>query len=166
MEDNIFLLTELPASTEDVATLEARHHFLLPDDYRSHLLSTNGGFPKKRTFLKPDEEGQPVAYTLNKFYSVGTGSMTVEESLRLAGGDLHDDLVPFSNEAGGDFFCLSVGPEDYGSVYYISHEFYKPPKRKERKQPRQYGKGVTLLSASFSEFMNALVRVEDEDEDD
>ena len=81
----------------------------------------------------------------------------MEDALQSLRDQLHADLVPFGEESGGDQFVLSVGPEDYGSVYYISHEFYKPPKRNEMKQSRQYGKGVSFLAPSFTAFLNGLV---------
>lgn len=112
--------------------------------------------------MQVDDDGESIASDVSDFKSVRHGKGTVERSLESLHSELHNDLVPFAKDGGGDLFVLSVGPEDYGSVYYIGHEFYKPPKRKDMKQPRQYGKGVSFLSPSFTAFMEGLVNVPEE----
>lgn len=164
MPTPVFIGTEEPAVLADLQAIEATYGFVLPADYKEHILAYNGGWPKdENTFLQVGERGQAVARVLSDMKSVKYGDTTLERSLRSLRGDLHDDLVPIGTDAGGDLFCLSVGPEDYSAVYYISHEFYKPPKRKEMKQPRQYGKGVSFLAASFTDFLNGLVVQEEND---
>ena len=155
----IFAGTEEPATPSDIEAVEEEYNFALPDDYKAHLLLHNGGWPKERdTFMQPDEAGgDPIARTISDFYSIKHGDETLEDALEDLADQLHPNLVPFGSETGGDQFLLSVGPEDYGSVYYISHEFYTPPKRKEMKQPRQYGKGVSFLAPSFTAFLDGLV---------
>lgn len=159
MEANLFKGTEEPATSADIEAIEQEYGFTLPDDYKAHLLTHNGGWPTRTTFLQPDpdEPGEFIAREVSEFASVGSGENTLEDNLNLLGADLHDHLVVFADEGGGDLFCLSVGPEDYGSVYYIAHESYKPPKRKEMDQPRQYGKGVHFLAPSFTAFLEGLV---------
>lgn len=156
MEPNPFIGTEAPAAPADLAAIEAKYGFLLPEDFKKHVLRFNGGWPKRTTFIQV-AEGDRIQRSVSEFNPIKHGENTLEESLRLLRGDLHDDLVPFADEAGGDVFCLSVGPEDYGSVYYIGHEFYTPPKRKEMRVPRQYGKGVSFLAPSFTAFLEGLV---------
>jgi hypothetical protein len=159
----VFISTEEPAVLADLQAIEATYGFVLPVDYKEHLLTYNGGWPKdENTFLQVGEGGQPIARVLSDMKSVKHGDTTLERSLRSLRKDLHDDLVPFGTDTGGDLFCLSVGSEDYGAVYYISHEFYQPPKRKERKQPRQYGKGVFFLAAYFTNFLHGLLVREEE----
>ena len=164
MPTPVFIGTEEPALLADLQAIEATYGFVLPADYKKHILAYNGGWPKdENTFLQVREGEQPIARVLSDMKSVKHGDTTLERSLRSLRGDLHDDLIPFGTDAGGDLFCLSIGPEDYGSVYYISHEFYKPPKRKEMKQPQQYGKGVSFLTATFTDFLNGLVVQEEND---
>ncbi|WP_046246768.1 SMI1/KNR4 family protein [Hymenobacter terrenus] len=168
MTPHYFIGTQEPATLADIEAIEQQYGFTLPADYKAHLLQYNGGWPRDRdTFLQLDPvDGEHVERSVNQFKPVKNGDYTLESSLRSLRSELHDDLVPFANEAGGDQFVLSVGPEDYGSVYYISHEFYKPPKRKEMKQPRQYGKGVSFLAPSFTAFLDGLVDIPDDDDDD
>jgi len=155
METQTFLHTASPATEVDLQAFESTHGIELPNDYKAHLMASNGGYPKRRTFFKDNQE-----FTVNQFFSAGSGSMTLHDVRRRTFSDLHNDLVFFADDAGGDLFCLSVGPEDYGSVYYIAHESYRPPKRKEMSHPRQYGKGVYFLAPSFTDFLNGLARVE------
>ena len=163
MEPNAFIGTKEPATQADVEAIEHEYGFTLPDDYKAHILRYNGGWPQRTTFMQLEEDGEQIARDVSDFKSVRHGTGTLERSLSSLRSELHDDLVPFAKEAGGDIFVLSVGPEDYGSVYYIGHEFYKPPKHKEMKQPRQYGKGVSFLAPSFTAFLDGLVDVPDED---
>ena len=161
MEPNtpIFVGTEEPATLSEIKAIEEEYGFTLPDDYKAHLLLYNGGWPKERdTFMQPAEaDGNSIPRTISDFYSIEHGDETFEDALEDLADQLHPHLVPFGSETGGDQFLLSVGPEDYGSVYYISHEFYTPPKRKEMKQHRHYGKGVSFLAPSFTAFLNGLV---------
>jgi cell wall assembly regulator SMI1 len=164
MPTPVFIGTEEPAVFADLQAIEATYGFVLPVDYKEHILAYNGGWPKDaNTFLQVGEGGQQVARVLSDMKSVKHGDTTLERSLRSLRGDLHDDLIPFGTDTGGDLFCLSVGPEDYGAVYYISHEFYKPPKRKQMKQPQQYGIGVSFLATSFTNFLHGLLVREEKD---
>ncbi|MDQ2770333.1 MAG: SMI1/KNR4 family protein [Bacteroidota bacterium] len=161
MESNalIFVGAEPPVALSDLEAVEQEYGFVLPADYKTHLLAHNGGWPKDRDTFWPPQEGaaEPVARTISDFYSVRHGDETLEDALEDLHDQLHPDLVPFGSDSGGDQFLLSVGPEDYGSVYYLSHEYYTPPKRKARKQPRAYGPGVNFLAPSFSTFLQGLV---------
>ena len=175
MNDIFFIRVQAPATEADLAAVEQQYGFVLPADYKAHILNTNGGYPKKRSFFKDDTDGTHREYQVNQFKSVRYGSPTLERSLESLHDQLHPDLVPFANEAGGDQFCLSTGPEDYGSVYYISHESYVPPFSDDDYDeetdtmppllPRQYGEGVYYLAPSFTAFLDGLVAVpSDEDE--
>lgn len=157
--ENSFAQAERLAAYEDVQSVEQEHGLALPEDYKAHILKINGGYPQRDTFPLPGDE--PRQLTVNAFYPVRYGEDTLEDALDDLRDQLHPDLVPFADDAGGDQFCLSVGPEDYGSVYYVAHEFYKPPKKAERKQPRQYGAGVLFLAPSFTAFLDGLVEVPD-----
>ncbi|WP_052733016.1 SMI1/KNR4 family protein [Hymenobacter terrenus] len=157
MEPNSFIGTKEPASLADIEAIEREYEFTLPDDYKAHILQHNGGWPRYKSFLQLSENGEQVVRKISDFKSIKYGGTTLERSLKSLYSELHNDLVPFGTETGGDLFVLSVGPEDYGAVYYVSHESYKPPKRKEMSQPRQYGKGVSFLAPSFTAFLDGLV---------
>jgi len=160
MEPNPFRGTKEAVSLADIVAIEQAYGFVLPDDYKAHLLQYNGGWPLRKSFAEPTQDGKLLLRKISDFKSVKYGPLTLEQSLRSLRASLHNDLVPFGTETGGDLFVLSVGTEDYGSVYYISHESYKPPKRTERQQPRQYGKGVSFLAPSFTAFLAGLIKVE------
>lgn len=162
-----FLGTREPLTPVDLVALEAAHGFTLPADYKAHLLAHNGGWIRGgAVFLQPATEGgEVVERDISNFNAVKYGKNTVESSLEDLGGDIHPDLVPFGDEAGGDIFVLSVGPQDYGAVYYIAHEFYTPPGFEYDEEadestppaPLDYGLGVHFLASSFEEFLNGLV---------
>lgn len=167
MEPNSFVRTQKTAELADVESLERAYGFTLPSDYKAHILAHNGGRPARRTFVQVDSDGQTVERKLRSFYPVKNGEDTLKDVLESLHDQLHPDLVPFGEESGGDQFVLSVGPEDYGSVYYVAHEFYTPPFSEDNYDeetdiavslpPRQYGKGVYFLSPSFTAFLEGLV---------
>jgi hypothetical protein len=165
MESNPFKGTEQPVAPSDITAIEQHYGFTLPDDYKAHLLLYNGGRPQRRVFMEVRPDGRQVPRKISDFYSVRYGKPNLEKSLELLSDQLHLDLVPFGNETGGDQFVLSVGPEDYGSVYYIAHEFYTPLEYDYDEEtdtstlppPGQYGGGVYFLAPSFTEFLNRLV---------
>ncbi|WP_046244998.1 SMI1/KNR4 family protein [Hymenobacter terrenus] len=165
LETNPFVGTEQPATPADLEAIEQQYGFTLPEDYKAHLLRYNGGWPKRRTFVEVQPDGEQVERDISDFYSVGHGTGTLEESLEDLYDQLHPDLVPFGSEAGGDQFVLSVGPQDYGSVYYIGHEFYKAPEYEYDEEtdestppaPLDYGTGVHFLAPSFTAFLDGLV---------
>ena len=157
MKPNPFTGTEDPAVLADIEAIEQEYSFVLPEDYKVHILQHNGGSPERSIFVEVRPDGEQTPRDISDFYSVRYGVSTLEDSLDAFYDQLHHDLVAFGSDASGDQFVLSVGPQDYGSVYYISHEFYKPPKRKDKKLPRQYGNGVSFLAPSFTAFLNGLV---------
>ncbi|HLK97820.1 MAG TPA: SMI1/KNR4 family protein [Hymenobacter sp.] len=165
MEPNFFAGTEQPATPADLLAIEEQYGFTLPEDYKNHLLLHNGGRPQRRTFIETQSSGRLVGRKISDFYSVRYGKPNLERSLELLSDQLHPDLVPFGNETGGDQFVLSVGPQDYGSVYYISHESYVPPEYEYDEEtdtstppaPLDYGKGVYFLAPSFTAFLEGLV---------
>lgn len=157
MEPNPFISTKEPATLADIQAIEREYDFVLPEDYKAHLLANNGGWPTRKTFIQLAEDGERIERRISDFKSIKHGPLKLERSLESLHDQLHPDLVPFGSETGGDLFVLSVGPEDYGSTYYVSHEFYRPPKNKARKVPRQYGTGVSFLAPSFTAFLHGLV---------
>lgn len=165
MEPNLFLETDQPATLADISAIEQQYGFTLPDDYKQHILAHNGGFPQRETFIEIDPDGDQIERDVNYFYSVRYGVSTLERTLELLADQIHSDLVPFANDAGGDQFLLSVGPKDYGSVYYLSHEFYTPPEDENEEDtdeptaptPLDYGSGVHFLAPSFTAFLDGLV---------
>ena len=161
MADITFARGAAPASVDHLTAIEQAYDFTLPEEYKAHLLQHNGGFPDRDSFYVEAKK-----YTVNKFRPVGGGKGSLEVGLESLRDELHPDLVPFANEAGGDQFVLSVGPEDYGSVYYIAHESYVPPEYDYDEEtdtstpppPRQYGEGVYFLAPSFTAFLDGLVK--------
>ncbi|WP_052732435.1 SMI1/KNR4 family protein [Hymenobacter terrenus] len=171
MEPTPFLRTQKPATLADLAVIEQQYGFTLPDDYKAHVLRYNGGFPARSSFMEVAPDGDQVERGINSFYAVRHGENTLESSLKSLYDQLHPDLVPFADDGGGDQFCLSVGPKDYGSIYYIGLESYTPPEGEYDEEtktwgppaPLDYGTGVHFLASSFTAFMNGLVDVPDQD---
>ena len=172
MEPREYLGTNQAPATADFEALEVKYSFKLPEEYKAHLLQHNGGRIRGGAmFQQPaTEDGARPQRRLRNFKSVRYGTSTVEKALENMRDELHDDLVPFASESGGDVFVLSVGPKDYGSIYYLAHEFYTPPEYEYDEEtdestppaPLDYGSGVHFLAPSFTAFLDGLVAVPDE----
>jgi hypothetical protein len=89
MEANLFKGTEEPATSADIEAIEQEYGFTLPDDYKAHLLTHNGGWPTRTTFLQPepDEPGEFIAREVSEFASVGAGENTLEDNLEQFSGE-------------------------------------------------------------------------------
>jgi cell wall assembly regulator SMI1 len=169
MEPNPWTGTEAPATRADLEAIEQQYGFTLPEDYKTHILEHNGGWPQRSAFLEVRADGTRVKRDISDFYSVRHGESPLERKMELLYDQLHPDLVPFGRDTGGDLFVLSVGPQDYGSVYYIGHEFYKAPEYDYDEEtdestppaPLDYGSGVTLLAHSFSAYLEGLREPDD-----
>ena len=165
MEPNPFIGTEEPIALADIEAIEQQYGFILPADYKAHLLQYNGGCTQRSVFIELQPDGSQVERGISNFYSVRYGMSTLESSLESLSDQLHPDLVPFGSETSGDQFVLSVGPQDYGSVYYIGHEFYKAPEYEYDEETDEstppatldYGTGVHFLAPSCTAFLEGLV---------
>jgi hypothetical protein len=53
MPENTFVQTEPTASLADIEAIEQEHGFTLPEDYKTHILAVNGGYPRLDRFQIP-----------------------------------------------------------------------------------------------------------------
>jgi cell wall assembly regulator SMI1 len=145
-----------PAPGEAISELEARLGVSLPDDYRSFLREQNGGYLDDN-FLPP--EGDASARYL---YSAGPNDHEHIDDLESAFHYLYlpdvdaeyrlrTGMLPVGEDEGGNRVCLKVAGEDYGSVWFWTHDATLDEDPFER------------LADSFSEFLEALRPIEELD---
>jgi hypothetical protein len=91
----------------DVATVEKRLGFELPEDLVKHYLKHNGGQPQKRYF----DDAQGHEYGVHQFKPImhKTSLPTIEDTYELVcvqKGLIPRERLPFAVNGGGDFFCI------------------------------------------------------------
>jgi len=136
-------------SDADIDAIEEALGFVLPDDLRQHYLTHNGGQPTARFFRKNDEIFAIEEFLPIKFGMRGERLEDAYEDI-VVGNDLFPQgLIPFANDAGGDYFCYSLRNGEEGAIVFYQSEYFDDPER-----------SVVFLSKSFQDFLSALVDVE------
>lgn len=94
---------------------------VLPDDYRSFLLSTNGGVPEEQQVPEPSDIGIQV----KGFFSLGdttSGDLSMTRALDTWADRYPDGYVPIARCEGSNLLLLSTGDEHAGRVVYWDHD--------------------------------------------
>lgn len=141
-----FIDTKPSLTNADINEFETTLGFALPSDLREHYLAYNGGQPVPRFFPKGDEVFAVEEFLPIKF---GIRRERFEDAYQdiVVGNDLFPSkLIPFANDAGGDYFCYSLRDRAEGSVVFYQSEYYDDPSR-----------CVVTLSRSLNEFLASLV---------
>jgi len=111
-----------PTTEAAIATLEKRLKHKLPVDYRSFLLSHNGGVPSPPTFA-PAGATTPTE-ALNSFLALG-GEPGVDDLisfLRIYEARLPAGFVPVAYDAFGNLILLALTGKRRGQVFFWDHE--------------------------------------------
>ncbi|GAA0731128.1 hypothetical protein GCM10009430_42970 [Aquimarina litoralis] len=120
---------------EELSEFEKEQGFILPIDYKSHILIYNGGRPDKDYFGDT---------RLSYFYPIKYGdSGTLEETLNVISDVLPDGFFPFAYDGGGNQICIALDEKNYGKIFIWYHDM-------------DDDEDIELLANSFKEFMNGL----------
>lgn len=139
-----------PITEMDLAEIENRLGLVLPEDLRQHYLRFNGGHPLQNLFPKAGEY-----FSISEFLPIkyGTRGARLEDAYVdiVQGNDqFPSDLIPIANDAGGDFFCYCLAPDNLGAISFYQSDYYDDPSR-----------AVVHLAKDLKGFLNSLV-AEDE----
>lgn len=144
----VFVNDAVPASVRDVESLERRLGVELPADYRSFLLSQNGGRVHDNDLATP--EGEEIGIAVRSFLSIGGATNdSLDDFIDVYRGRYPDEFLPIGEAAGGNLILLRVGATSSGEVYFWDHEF--------EGDEEVTWENLTLLAKSFTQFMEALV---------
>jgi hypothetical protein len=130
MYNNDFIETEPGISDQDIDNVEHAYSFVFPKQFRDHYLRYNGGSPNKYLFKRDD-----VIFVVHQFLPIRYGRHRFEESfrnLKVEASILPADLVPFGMDPGGDYYCFSTGPKQYGSIWMYRGEYDDPASAREK----------------------------------
>ena len=130
-------------TSADVVAFELRIGFELPADYRAFLLKYNGGRPGPN-MIRNAEIGdccvkQYFGIREEEHFSLETKWQRMRQRV------LADQLAIAIDDF-GNLFCISVGTDDYGALYFWDHEW----EAEEGEEPSY--QNLTRLAVSFSDF--------------
>jgi hypothetical protein len=120
----------------------------LPEAYRQHLLSYNGGDWEPRCFFISEEEGESV---IQSTYGLHSGPEYCRlDTIRDTFSDrIPKDLLAIACDSFGNQICIAISGKQKGSVFFWDHEVI--------------GKAaVVKISDSFEKFSASLLRCQPE----
>ena len=137
----------------ELAALEKKLGLRLPDDYRTFLLTINGGRPRTHEVF---DIGKKDSSLINMLYSAKRDDhqeLTIYKQHLALEGRIPKDLLPIGEDQGSSQICLGIGEKNHGQVFFWDME-------DEREQPTY--KNVRRIAGSFTEFLDSLYSDEDE----
>jgi cell wall assembly regulator SMI1 len=132
----------LALSPFEVSKIERKLGTTLPHDYRQFLLEV-GGVLFHSTKVSPVEASEwgPVN-AVNCLYGSEKEKGSLLETFGLYQGELPEGLIPIGEDPAGNLFCLGIGGQQLGKVYFWD-------------QDRAH---ITLVANSFADFINRLIK--------
>jgi cell wall assembly regulator SMI1 len=113
-----FRISYPPASEQQVSQLEALIGRRLPDDYRTFLLTYNGGLqPREEKFNIPEVGGSLIQVFFG-FYGGYDDILSQAERL----SDWLPLCLPIARDLCGNYIGLRLTDERFGSVHWFDHE--------------------------------------------
>lgn len=104
--------------------VEAKLQIKFPQEIEQLYLLYNGGSPERYTFYDEEDDG----YVVQKFLSI-KNDKNHKDTIEYCIEDFRNDgvfpnwLIPVAYDPGGNYYCISVDKEDFGSVYFWSHDY-------------------------------------------
>lgn len=148
-----------PVTEAEIAALEERCHFRMPEDMRAFYLAQNGGAVAYCSKVDTDVRCCPLRDFTPIAHSWAEYALTMNTLLEWQERDgfIPMNYIPLCADIADDFFYIRVDEEGYGKVYYIFSEdldeFLENPED-------------SLAAGSFTEFLERIAFVGDEDEEE
>lgn len=118
--------TEKNITLEEVLEFEIEFNIKFPEEYKTHILKYNGGYPTDELYFK--------GYQIDEFIPLKYGDYHMSERLSNLSGFLEDKSIPFSTSNGGIIFL------DHNHNVFIKYSDGQ----------------LDFISESFSIFLNGL----------
>jgi SMI1 / KNR4 family (SUKH-1) len=142
-----FLETSPQLSRADISEIEKDLSIVFPNDFVSHYLKYNGGYPEGDNYSW--KTGGTT--TVNTFCSLkyeGFGNLeNTYKNLALLENYFPLGIIAFAVDDGGNFFCISVRKKDFGKVYYLNNDHYEVGAEES---------ALTFLENTFTDFLDGL----------
>lgn len=151
----IFSHTELPITQFQINEIEQIIGLRLPEEYKKHLLTYNGGrcLPNRFFF---DENGKRTSSGIDWFLAIYDGKYdNLKNYIKIYKKEekrLPHNILPIAHDPGGNLVCISCVGEDFGYIYFWDHE-----KEVDFQDPdhNEYS-NLYLVAKSFQSFLDEL----------
>lgn len=116
---------------ETISEFEAVLNVVLPDSYKEFMLTSNGGMPEEDwVFEYEDSITNTKKRTLiQDFFIIYKEDNFEIDNLKNICNQLWDDraisrdMFPFAEDPAGNYICISLEENCYGTIYFCDHEF-------------------------------------------
>jgi len=147
-----------PQLTEnDLRAFEKEMRSTFPEDYRTFLLTHNGGQPKPYFFKVPGWQYQQSLVNELKGIVSNSQSVDLREDNSIMEGRLPKGFVSIGDDPGGNKILISLDGSTRGKIYFFDHE-NEPDVSTDKLEDYS---NIYLLADSFDQFLNSL-KEEDE----
>jgi hypothetical protein len=110
-------------SDNEIRELEDTLGYSLPNDYRTFLLTYNGGRPEPDVFNYEIRKNEIRSSSVRNFFCVDKEGMDAfNEILLVYAGRLPKDMFPIAYDSCGNLICLCIAGEHRGRIYFWDHE--------------------------------------------
>lgn len=138
-----FLMDNKPPLTSGALTeLEQKIDYRLPEDYRSFLVSHNGGQPENQLLRVPDCHADVL---IDHFLGIGRPYADIQWWLNELKDDLKDDFLPIGFDPGDNALLMD---KSNGKIYYWDSARFFPTSTDEE--------NAFWVADSFSELLIRL----------
>lgn len=130
MFENIIVQdTKNMCTDEDILKIESKFNFKFPDEFKLFYLKYGSGKIKKNNVHLQSENWSTIT-RFHGFYNINNG---IEKELE---NIYYEDwwykyMIPFGYDEGGEDFCFSVDPSEYGTIYYFMSDSINESNSKE-----------------------------------
>ena len=139
-------------TVEKLEEFEQNYGIKLPDDYRSFLLSYNGGSPES-DIIDFVQYGENQSDIVNYLCGIHDGEYwaSLEWYMQTFKGRIPVGFIPFGYDPGGNLYLLGIDGMHLGKVYFWDHEneaglFDEEPSFEN----------MSFIANSFAEFLSKL----------
>lgn len=118
-------------SEQDVIEIENELGIKFPEDYKDFIIQMNGGIPQEDMLYDFYDEVSELENTsiIRRFFSLYVDNLVLKNNLKVIyntmknEGIISVDMLPIADDPAGNIISISLNDEDYGSIYYLNHEF-------------------------------------------
>jgi len=134
-------------TTGEISRIESMFNMKLPEDYKTFLLTHNGGKPEVRYaefYVKFLNKNIP----LDILYGIGLSDLDITEWSNFFPGDIPPKTIVIGGDPGGAMLLLTcAGGEDDG-IFYYDHAYFHEESSDEC--------NTYFIANTFTEFIDSL----------
>ncbi|KIL11061.1 SMI1/KNR4 family protein [Bacillus sp. Je.9.29.b] len=149
--------TKTISSLYEMKEIEEENAYHISPDYKSFISEYGECWIEDNVYTHLREKpvwlvGESVPVEL--FYGLEQNDYDIREAIKTYKDQLPEQIIPIADADGGDLICLDVSKINQGKIYFWDHEL------RDREQD------LFLIADTFTEFIEGLFVVEDDEDSD